>query len=142
VRSAAAVTERWRPAAVAAPNPDSRPSHRPLFAGGSPRAIGFGGLARSGAGAAPACDRPSPISTLAIGALELPPGDVHQLQELLQSAASRAAGGAAELQRNWHRTPLLAEDWPHPGIVAPVARRLGVGIQLDPGFQPSSTTTT
>ncbi|MCT0202329.1 ATP phosphoribosyltransferase regulatory subunit [Synechococcus sp. CS-603] len=135
VRSAAADAELMRLLLACTETLGLKASHRPLLLVGHHGVLGAL-LDRVPAEQRHACRQAlTDFNPLAIGALELPPGDVHQLQELLQ-LRGQPARVLPELQRQLGPTPLLAELATTLEIVAPVAERLGVGIQLDPSFQP------
>ncbi len=72
---------------------------------------------------------------LALAALPLPEEQLIQLQELMR-LRGEPARVLEQLSQHLGATPLLDDLAATLAIVTPTAERLGVGLQLDPSFQP------
>ncbi|MDM7935987.1 MAG: ATP phosphoribosyltransferase regulatory subunit [Cyanobium sp. CZS 48M] len=77
----------------------------------------------------------SGFDPLAIARLPLPQVQIERLQELLRLRGEPEAV-LAQLRRHLGDSPLIDELAASLEIVAPTAARLGIGLQLDPSFQP------
>ncbi len=77
----------------------------------------------------------SGFDPLAIARLPLPQSQIDRLQELLRLRGEPAAV-LTQLRRHLGECPLIDELAETLEIVAPTAARLGIGLQLDPSFQP------
>lgn len=77
----------------------------------------------------------SGFDPLAIARLPLPQVQIERLQELLRLRGEPEAV-LAQLCRHLGDSPLIDELAASLEIVAPTAARLGIGLQLDPSFQP------
>ncbi|MCP9824351.1 ATP phosphoribosyltransferase regulatory subunit [Synechococcus sp. EJ6-Ellesmere] len=77
----------------------------------------------------------SGFDPLAIARLPLSQVQIDRLQELMRLRGEPAAV-LTELRRHLGESPLIDELAGSLEIVAPTAARLGIGLQLDPSFQP------
>jgi ATP phosphoribosyltransferase regulatory subunit len=77
----------------------------------------------------------SNFDPLAIARLPLPQAQIDRLQQLMRLRGEPTAV-LAQLRRHLGESPLIDELAGSLEIVAPTASRLGIGLQLDPSFQP------
>jgi ATP phosphoribosyltransferase regulatory subunit len=77
----------------------------------------------------------SNFDPLAIARLPLPQAQIDRLQQLMRLRGEPTAV-LTQLRRHLGESPLIDELAGSLEIVAPTASRLGIGLQLDPSFQP------
>ncbi len=77
----------------------------------------------------------SNFDPLAIARMPLPQAQIDRLQQLMRLRGEPTTV-LAQLRRHLGESPLLDELAGSLKIVAPTASRLGIGLQLDPSFQP------